>query len=169
MRAMTPLLVVAWLVVLPLSGHSQQPPASPSPSPVPPAAPKTPPATDSVQPAPVRPVGSVSELMVHLIYPYSDAVFYVTTRTPATDAAWADLQAKTLALAESANLLMLPGRARDQGRWMDDAKLMLEAGTTAYQAARRKDVAALDALSDQLMSSCITCHQDYRPTYRRRQ
>ena len=63
---------------------------------------------------------------------------------------------------------LLPGRARDQGRWMDDAKLMLEAGTTAYQAARRKDVAALDALSDQLMSSCITCHQDYRPTYRRR-
>ena len=69
MRALTPLLVVAWLVVLPLSGHSQQPPASPSPLPVPPAAPKAPPATDSVQPAPVRPVGSVSELMVHLIYP----------------------------------------------------------------------------------------------------
>lgn len=169
MRALTPLLVVASVAVLSLSGHAQQPPAPSSASPAPPAAPAARPATAAGTPAPMRPVGSVSELMVHLIYPYSDAVFYITTRTPATDAAWADLQAKTLALAESANLLMLPGRARDQGRWMDDAKLMLDVGTTAYQAARRKDVAALDALSDQLMSSCITCHQDYRATYRRRQ
>src|SRR5579862_3765901 len=84
-------------------------------------------------PPPIRPVGSMSDLMVKMIYPTSDAVFYISTRTPASDAEWGDLQAKTLTLAESANLLMMPGRARDQARWMDDAKLMLDAGTAAYR------------------------------------
>ena len=46
--------------------------------------------------------------MVHMIYPTSDAVFYITTRAPKTDEEWAALQAKTLTLAESANLLMMP-------------------------------------------------------------
>jgi len=118
-------------------------------------------------PPPTRPVGSMSDLMVRMIYPTSDAVFYITTRTPASDAEWGDLQAKTLTLAESANLLMMPGRARDQGRWMDDAKLMLEAGTAAYRAARAKDLDALVELNDALYKSCVTCHQHYRPNYGR--
>ena len=75
---------------------------------------------------PTRPVGTMSDLMVKMIYPTSDAIFYIETRTPKTDAEWGELQAKTLTLAESANLLMMPGRARDQDRWMADAKLMLD-------------------------------------------
>lgn len=114
---------------------------------------------------PMGRVGSMSELMIHLIYPTSDAVFYVSSRTPKTDAEWRELQAKTLTLAESANLLMMPGRARDQDRWMRDAKLMLDAGTAAFRAARAKDLAALEALSDQLYESCVTCHKNYRPGY----
>ena len=103
--------------------------------------------------------------MVHLIYPTSDAVFYISSRTPATDAEWVELQAKTLTLAESANLLMMPGRARDQDRWMTDARLMLDAGWAAFKAAKAKDVPALEALSDQMLEACTTCHQHYRPGY----
>jgi hypothetical protein len=110
----------------------------------------------------------MSDLMVKIIYPASDAVFYITTRQPQTEVEWGELQGKTLALAESANLLMMPGRARDQDRWMQDAKLMLDAGRAAYRAARSKDLAALDALSDQLLESCTSCHQHYRPNYGRR-
>jgi hypothetical protein len=110
-------------------------------------------------------IGTMSELMVHLIYPTSDAVFYISSRTPKTDAEWSELQAKTLTLAESANLLMMPGRARDQDRWMRDARLMLDAGWAAFKAAKAKDVAALEALSDQLYESCVTCHKNYRPDY----
>ena len=113
-------------------------------------------------------IGTMSELMVHLIYPTSDAVFYISSRTPKTDAEWAELQAKTLTLAESANLLMMPGRARDQDRWMHDARLMLDAGWAAFKAAKAKDVAALEALSDQLYESCVTCHKNYRPNYGRK-
>jgi hypothetical protein len=117
--------------------------------------------------APV-PVGTMSDLMVKIIYPASDAIFYITTRTPRTDAEWGELQGKALAVAESANLLMMPGRARDRDRWMADAKLMLDAGRAAYRAARAKDVAALDALNDDLYTSCTSCHQHYRANYGRR-
>ena len=105
--------------------------------------------------------------MVHMIYPTSDAIFYITSRTPATDEEWGQLQAKTLTLAEAANLLMMPGRARDEDRWMTDAELMLDAGEAAYRAAKARDVPALEALSDQLYKSCVTCHRDYRPNYGR--
>jgi hypothetical protein len=110
----------------------------------------------------------MSDLMVHMIYPTSDAVFYISSRTPTTDAEWAELQAKTLTLAESANLMMMPGRTRDNDRWIKDAKLMLDVGEAAFKAAKAKDVAALEALSDQLYQSCVTCHQHYRPNYGRR-
>jgi len=50
--------------------------------------------------------------MVRMIYPTSDAIFYITTREPKTDTEWGELQAKALTLAESANLLMMPGRTR---------------------------------------------------------
>jgi hypothetical protein len=139
--------IIAGALVAALTASSQAAPPAPSAS---------------------APVGSMSDLMVKMIYPTSDAIFYITTRTPATDADWGELEAKALTLAESANLLMMPGRARDQDRWMQDAKLMLDAGRAAYRAARAKDVKALDALSDQLFESCTSCHQHYRPNYGRR-
>jgi hypothetical protein len=105
---------------------------------------------------------------VKVIYPASDAIFYITTRQPTSDAEWGDLQGKALMVAESANLLMMPGRARDEDRWMQDAKLMLDVGRAAYRAARAKDLAALEALNDQLYESCTSCHQHYRPNYGRR-
>ena len=112
--------------------------------------------------------GTISDLMVKIIYPASDAVFYITTRQPRTEAEWGELQGRTLMLAESANLLMMPGRARDQDRWMQDAQLMLDAGRAAYRAARSKDLAALEAVNDQLYESCTSCHRHYRPDYGRR-
>jgi cytochrome c556 len=117
--------------------------------------------------APTRPVGTMSDLMVKLIYPTSDAIFYIETRTPKTDAEWAELQTKALTLAESANLLMMPGRARDQERWMADAKLMLDAGMAAFAAAKKKDVDALIGLNDAVYQSCVVCHQHYRRNYGR--
>jgi hypothetical protein len=117
---------------------------------------------------PSRNVGSMSELMVNVLYPTSDAVFYISTRTPKTDTEWTELQGKTLMLAESANILMMPGRARDNDRWMADAKLLLDAGAAAFAAAKRKDVDALVNLNDALYQSCVTCHMHYRVNYGRR-
>jgi hypothetical protein len=164
MRMLNPawlLLGASTLLAQPLSPSPPQNPAAPAgQGPNTSAAPTTGPTYQAA--------GTMSDLMVKIIYPTSDAVFYITTRQPKTEAEWGELQGKTLALAESANLLMMPGRARDQDRWMLDAKLMLDAGRAAYRAARSKDLAALEALSDQLYESCTSCHQHYRPNYGRR-
>ncbi|MSO35288.1 MAG: hypothetical protein EXQ50_04865 [Acidobacteria bacterium] len=117
---------------------------------------------------PTRNVGTMSELMVKIIYPASDALFYIESRAPKTDAEWTVVEGQALMVAESANLLMLPGRARDQKQWMADAKLMLDAGAAAVKAAKTKNVEAIAALSDRLMESCTSCHKHYRPGYGRK-
>jgi hypothetical protein len=139
-----------------------QAPAAPAAKPTP--APQTAPAA---APA-LRPVGTMSELMVHVIRPTSDAVFYITSRTPSSAEAWITLQGQTLMLAESANVLMLPAHARGRAQWLADARLMLEAGRKAFVAAKAKDLAALEALNDALYQSCVTCHEHFRPGYGKR-
>jgi len=114
---------------------------------------------------PMRNIGSMSDLMVKIIYPTSDAIFYIESRTPKTEAEWNVLEGQALMLAESANLLMMPGRARDQKQWMADSKLMLDAGAAAVKAVKSKNVEAISALSDQLLESCTSCHKHYRPNY----
>jgi hypothetical protein len=154
------IIIAVMLAAVTVGAQPPSPPASASQPPSPSAA--------AGQGAGMQPASTMSELMVKIIYPASDAIFYITTREPKTQAEWEELQGKALAVAESANLLMMPGRARDQGRWMDDAKLMLDAGRAAFRAAKAKDVAALDALNDQLYTSCTSCHQHYRMNYGRR-
>lgn len=110
-------------------------------------------------------VGSMSQLMINIIYPTSDAIFYVDRSAPKTDADWNALANQALMLAESGNLLLMPGRARDQENWVKDSKMMIEAGSAAFKAARAKDIEGIRAVNDQLYQSCVSCHQQYRPNY----
>ncbi len=114
---------------------------------------------------PTRNVGTMSDLMVKIIYPYADAVFYIESRTPKTDSEWAALEGQYLMLAESANLLMMPGRARDQQQWMTDSRQMLDAAADALAAARKKDVDGIVFVGEKLLESCTSCHKTYRPNY----
>lgn len=114
---------------------------------------------------PTRNVGTMSDLMVKIIYPASDALFYIESRTPKTDSEWTVVEGQALMVAESANLMMMPGRARDQKQWMADAKLMLDAGAAAYAAAKKKDVEGIVMVSERLLESCTSCHKHYRPNY----
>src|SRR5688572_11343916 len=85
---------------------------------------------------PTRNVGTMSDLMVKIIYPASDALFYIESRTPKTESEWTMLEGQALMVAETANLLMMPGRARDQKQWMVDARLMLDAGAEDRKSTR---------------------------------
>src|SRR5271167_4199378 len=67
-----------------------------------------------------QPVGNVSELMISLIYPSSDALFYIERTAPKTDVEWNAIRNQALMLAESGNLLMMAGRAKDQQDWIKD-------------------------------------------------
>jgi len=82
------------------------------------------------------PVGTMKELMVDFIFPTSNEIFYVGRNEQKTEKDWNDLQHNALMLAESANLLMADGRARDKDRWMKDALLLKDVGTKAYRASK---------------------------------
>jgi hypothetical protein len=168
MRILTSLLLLAATLAPSRDALGDRPPSPVAAARQPPAPPATARQEPSAAMVTPQPAGTMSELMVKIIYPASDAIFYITTREPKTEAEWVELQGKALAVAESANLLMMPARARDQDRWMQDAKLMLDAGRTAFRAAKAKDVAALEAVNDQLYTSCTSCHQHYRRNYGRR-
>ena len=114
---------------------------------------------------PTRNVGTMSDLMVKIIYPASDALFYIESRTPKTDSEWTVLEGQALMVAESANLLMMPGRARDQKQWMADAKLMLDAAAEGYAAAKERNVQGIVMINERLIESCTSCHKNYRPNY----
>jgi hypothetical protein len=114
-------------------------------------------------------VGNMSQLMINIIYPTSNAVFYVYRTPPKNEEQWGEMETNALMLAESGNLLMMAGRARDQDKWMKDSKLLVDVGAAAFKAAKARDTDALLALNEQLNTACVTCHQDYRPNYRRRQ
>jgi hypothetical protein len=115
-----------------------------------------------------QPVGTMSQLMVDVIYPASDAIFYAFREPPKNEHEWNILQGQALIVAESGNLLMTPGRARDQDKWIADARLLVDVGAAAYKAAKAKNLDAIVALNQQLNDACVTCHRDYRPNYGKR-
>jgi hypothetical protein len=126
------------------------------------------PAPSNPPPAGPESIGSMKDLMLDIIYPTSDKIFYVEQNENKTEKDWADIRRSALVLAESANLLMADNRARDKDRWMQDAKLLWDAGNKAFKAAKIKDEAGLEALNADLYEACQSCHVHYRPGYRRR-
>jgi hypothetical protein len=113
-------------------------------------------------------VGSVSELMISIIYPSSDALFYIERTPPKTDVEWNAIRNQALMLAESGNLLMMAGRAKDQQDWIKDSKMLVDVGRTAYKLAQARNMEGIVALNDQLYASCVTCHTQYRPGFGKR-
>src|SRR6202035_4124889 len=109
-----------------------------------------------------QPVGSMSQLMIYVLYPTSDALFYIERNPPKTDVEWNAIRNQALTLAEAGNLLMMPNRVRE-GDWNKDAKMLVDVGTTAFKAAMAKDMAGIVALNDQLNDACVVCPVEYPP------
>lgn len=105
---------------------------------------------------------SMSELMTRIIQPTSDAVFYVSRFPPEDEAAWRDMENSTLMLAESANLLLVPGYAQASEQWLRDTLLMRDAAVAAWEAAQARDMDALMDLNGALYESCESCHNATR-------
>lgn len=113
-------------------------------------------------------VGNMSQLMIDIIYPTSDALFYVDRDPPKNQHDWDLLRGQALMLGESGNLIMMDGRARDQENWIKYSKLLVDIGTTAFKAAQAKNLAGIRALNDPLNDACVNCHLQYRPGYHKR-
>ena len=91
--------------------------------------------TSSEGPGPV----TMKQLMVDLVHPASnDILLSIYRGGPKDDAEWAAVRRSAVALAESGTLLMLRGRARDQGEWAKDVTILVDAGNAAYSINLRR-------------------------------
>src|SRR5205823_13749191 len=85
------------------------------------------------QPEPVQPVATIKQMMLDIIHPASNEIFlFVSRGASQAEKDWDRVRRSAIMLPESGNLLMMRGRARDQGDWMKDARLPVDAGTAAY-------------------------------------
>ncbi|MBL4819401.1 MAG: hypothetical protein JKY98_00210 [Gammaproteobacteria bacterium] len=82
---------------------------------------------------------------------------------PTTDEGWDYVIAQAAVVAESGNLLALPGRALDNDAWMVYSQGMIDAGLMAMDAAKRRHEEDFFQAGAQLYSVCRACHQSYNP------
>ncbi|HEX5227849.1 MAG TPA: hypothetical protein VFW44_09070 [Bryobacteraceae bacterium] len=124
--------------------------------------------TPATPPSQFQPVGTMRQLMIDIIYPTSDALFYIDREPLKTQHDWDVVKTNALTLAESGNLLLMDGRARDQKNWVLESKMLIDLGAKAYKAAQDKNLDGIRGLNDALNAACVTCHYQYRPGYHRR-
>jgi hypothetical protein len=80
---------------------------------------------------------------------------------PKTDAEWGTVRNSAAVILESGNLLMLPGRARNEGDWNEKSKALSAAAEAALQATEVKDPDALFTAAGDMYEACSGCHARY--------
>ncbi len=126
-------------------------------------------------------------LMRGIIYPASNVIFAVQSVDPATIkpendpstspnpltstyGQWAAVENAGLALAESANLLTIPGRVCSNGwpvpmqnaDWRMWVQELRDAGMASYKAAQSKNQDAIIDAAGVVAEACSHCHDKYR-------
>ena len=110
--------------------------------------------------SPFKLAASVQQLMTAITIPASDVIFEAAAETT-KEAAWLNIQNSALTLAESGNLLMLPGRAPDNDEWARQSRAMIDAAMLAFDAAGAKNAQKLTEASDKIYTTCENCHKKY--------
>ena len=131
----------------------------------------------------------LNQLMRGVLYPAANVVFFAQADNPAdvkpntgqdpsmatdpltsTFGGWQAVENAALALAESTNLLLIPGRVCANGApvpvgdpaWSTFVQEVRDASMKAYKAAQAKDQEKIIELSETLSKSCANCHRKWR-------
>jgi hypothetical protein len=138
-------------------------------------------------PAP-QPYATLAQMMRGIPFPASNIIFDTQSEDPGvqkkgTDGArgatasfssvyggWQAVENNALAIAETANLLMIPGRTCENGRpvpldredFRKFAAGLADAGKAAYKAAQSKNLDAMVDVSGTVSDACAACHEIYR-------
>jgi hypothetical protein len=126
-----------------------------------------------------------------ILFPSSNIIFNVQLHDPAEPAKPASADAATfswtawggeiytgwqlidyaaVAIAESAPLMLTPGRRCENGKpvpvdradWIKFTQELADAGRAAYKASQTRSQQTVSDVSGQLSDSCLHCHQVYR-------
>jgi hypothetical protein len=121
--------------------------------------------------SPYRPVADMQRLMFSVLEPaaqdYWDAVGWIIDADgeheirPTSDHDWEEVENAAWVVAEAGNLLMMPGRAPDDGAWIGMSQAMMEVAERAIQAAEARDEAAVFEVGGELYYTCTACHSVY--------
>ncbi len=132
---------------------------------------------------------NLAQLMRGIFFPNSNVIFAAQSINPdevkpakdpstATDplastyGKWPAVENSGLAIAEAANLLMIPRRKCSNGRdvpignsdWAKLVKGVRDGGMTSYKAAQSKNQDNILTAADALATACANCHEKYRDT-----
>jgi cytochrome c553 len=149
-------------------------------------------------PAAFSATGNLNQLMRGIMFPNSNIIFTVQTNDPAQkkkagDAAnanggfnwsawgsdlysgWEIVDYASIALAESAPLMLTPGRRCENGKlvpvndpdWIRFTKEMAEVGRSAYRASQTRSQEKVSDVSGDVAEACMHCHQVFRDKIRR--
>ena len=141
---------------------------------------------------PVRPPGNMAQVMRGILFPSSNLLFNVQNADPgavkvgyqpdlSASFSWVDWGAgiysgwelvdyASIALAESAPLLLMSGRRCENGKpvpvgnadWVRFTQELVVAGQAAYQASQSRNRDAVIEVTNQIADACLHCHEVYR-------
>lgn len=103
------------------------------------------------------------QIMLAMTIPSSDKVFGAAAEPPTTDEQWVAVERAALELAESGNLLLIPGRAVDDGDWSRYSHMLIDTASKAYAAAQAKDIDGVSDAGNVIYEACEGCHKKYMP------
>jgi hypothetical protein len=122
-------------------------------------------------PTPYRPIADTLQLMEWILDPAADVIWGsvgwiiddkgVTELVPKTDEEWMAVHNAAALVAESANLLMMPSRSRDDTDWVEFCHGLVDAALLAKNAAEARDKEALFDAGGRIYAVCAACHQQY--------
>src|SRR5215207_3744570 len=151
------------------------------------SAPAPPPAAPAPSGPTGKPYGSLAQMMRGIPFPASNIIFAAQQEDPgkpkkadpnAADrygaieayGGWTAVENAAVALSETANLLMIPGRKCENGKdapldredYKKAIQMLADAGQAAYKAAQSKNQDAIVDVSGTVAEACSACHEVYR-------
>ena len=137
----------------------------------------------------VPPVGNLAELMRAIAFPSANIIFQLQVKDPTGEKpgpapvpfdyvkwgatiypGWLAVDQAAMAIAESASLLLTPGRLCQNGKpapidradYKQYVADLVAVGKEAYTASKARNFDAFVAISDKLNTACANCHMAYR-------
>ena len=112
---------------------------------------------------PYQGVATPKQIMAGIQKPAMDGLVAMNKAGgPKDDKEWEQAGANAATLAETAQLLLMGGRPKDQDVWVKSCDRLLQGASASAKAAAAKDLAAWQASIGQMGGACRSCHNVHR-------
>jgi len=117
-----------------------------------------------------KPYGNLKQVMHSVLLPNSNILLGLQENPPKNEQDWQTVINASVAIEESYNLVMIPGRIRSNGQpapvqnadYAKFASALAPAGKDCLMAALKKSKDAVMNCTDSLTQACDNCHKVYR-------